>query len=123
MTTGTDIAKRIEASKALTPKERRANREAVKDLAAVHMMAAVKKLSEIVADKNAPASAKVAAATQLLDRVAGKPKQPLDEKESDQLERLNDMQVLQYICDIIRACRHPQEQPWRKASSQRNGAA
>ena len=75
---GTDVAERIakhKASKspALTRKEKQANREAVKELAAKHMEAAIKKLGEIVADENAPASAKVAAATQLLDRVAGKP--------------------------------------------------
>ena len=94
------IAKKIEA--ALTPKERLANREAVKELAAKHMESAIKKLSEIVTDKNAPASAKVAAATQLLDRVAGKPKL-VDEKQTEQsqLERMSVPELLQYICDII----------------------
>jgi len=102
---GNAITVKIEASKvnsALTRKEKTANREAVKELAAKHMEAAIKKLSEIVADKNAPASAKVAAATQLLDRVAGKPKL-IDERETDksQLEKMSDMETLQYICDII----------------------
>ena len=66
---GNAITAKIEASKvnsALTRKEKTVNREAVKELAAKHMEAAIKKLSEIVADKNAPASAKVAAATQFL---------------------------------------------------------
>ena len=71
---GNEIAKRIEASQAksaLTPKERAANERQSKSLAAKHMESAIKKLSEIVADKNAPASAKVAAATQLLDQRCG----------------------------------------------------
>src|SRR5208337_5199936 len=102
---GNAITVKIEASKvnsALTRKEKTANREAVKELAAKHMEAAIKKLSEIVADKNAPASAKVAAATQLLDRVAGKPKL-IDERETEksQLERMSATEVLQHICDII----------------------
>ena len=82
---GNAIAERIQASKAkaaLTPKERRANRETVKQLAAVHMESAIKKLSEIIADKTSPASAKVAASVQLLDRVAGRPKL-IDERESE----------------------------------------
>jgi hypothetical protein len=104
---GTDVAERIakhKASKspALTRKEKQANREAVKELAAKHMEAAIKKLSEIVTDKNAPASAKVAAATQLLDRVAGKPKFA-DERETEQsqLDRMPGVELLQYICDNI----------------------
>jgi len=101
----TDIARKIAANKgeaALSRKDKTANREAVKLLAAKHMEAAIKKLSEIVADKNAPASAKVAAATQLLDRVAGKPKL-VDERETEksQLEKMSDIETLQYICDII----------------------
>jgi|SRR5208337_1791639 len=101
----TDIAKRIEANKAtssLTRKEKQANREAVKELAAKHMEAAIKKLGDIVADKNAPASAKVAAASQLLDRVAGKPKFA-DERETQQsqLERMGEVELLAYICENI----------------------
>src|SRR5271157_2090891 len=101
----TEIAKRIEASKAkaaLTPKERRANREAVKELAAKHMESSIKKLSEIVADKNAPASAKVAAASQLLDRVAGKPKfQDERETEQSQLERMGESELIAFICEGV----------------------
>lgn len=51
---GKEIAAKIEANKgkaALTRKDKQANREAVKKLAALHMEAAIKKLSEIVADK------------------------------------------------------------------------
>ena len=102
---GNAIAAKIEASKskaALTRKDKAANREAVKQLAALHMEAAIKKLSEIVADRNAPASAKVAAATQLLDRVAGKPRL-IDERETEQsqLEKMSATELLQHICDII----------------------
>ena len=52
--------------------------------------------------KNAPASAKVAAATQLLDRVAGKPRL-IDERETEQsqLERMSEGEVLAYICENI----------------------
>jgi hypothetical protein len=101
----TDIANKIEASKAKaapTRKEKQANREAVKQLAALHMEAAIKKLGDIISDKNAPASARVAAATQLLDRVAGKPKL-IDERETEksQLERMSDTDTLQYICDHV----------------------
>ena len=102
---GNAITVKIEASKAnsaLTRKEKTANREAVKELAAKHMEAAIKKLSEIVADKNSPASAKVAAATQLLDRVAGKPKL-IDEKQSEQsqLERMSSPELLTFICSTL----------------------
>ena len=98
----TDVAKRIEASKALTPKERRANREAVKELASKHMEKAISKLSEIISDKNAPASAKVAASTQLLDRVAGKPKL-VDEKNTaeSEMDRMSEAQLLSMICSTI----------------------
>src|SRR5271157_3101905 len=104
---GTDVAERIakhKASKspALTRKDKAANREAVKELAAKHMEAAIKKIYEIVADKNAPASAKVAAATQLLDRVAGKPRL-IDERETDksQLERMGEAELLAFICEGV----------------------
>ncbi len=102
---GKEIAAKIEANKgraALSRKEQQTNREVVKELAAKHMEAAITKLSEIVTDKNAPASAKVAAATQLLDRVAGKPKL-IDERQTEHsaLERMSVAEVLQYICDII----------------------
>ena len=101
----TEIAQRIEASKskaALMRREKASNREAVKQLAARHMEAAIKKLGDIISDKNAPASAKVAAASQLLDRVAGKPKfQDERETEQSQLERLSGAELLQFICDNI----------------------
>ena len=99
---GNEIAEKIAKHHALTPKERRANRDAVKELAAKHIESAIKKLSEIVSDKNSPSSAKVAAATQLLDRVAGKPKL-VDDKQSEQsqLEKMSMTEVLQHICDII----------------------
>ena len=104
----TEIAQRIEASKskaALTRREKAANREAVKELAAKHMEAAIKKLGDIVADKNAPASAKVAAATQLLDRVAGKPKFQDDrETEQGQLEKMSTAELVRFICDQISHC-------------------
>jgi hypothetical protein len=92
-----EIAERI-AKSALTRKEKAANREAVKELAAKHMEAAIKKLGDIIADKHAPASAKVAAATQLLDRVAGKPKL-VDEKQSEQsaLEKMSAPELMEYI--------------------------
>jgi hypothetical protein len=97
----TDSAKKI-ATSALTRKEKKANREAVKELAGKHMEAAIKKLSEIISDRNAPASAKVAAATQLLDRVAGKPKL-VDEKQSEQsqLEKMTAPELAQYITEQI----------------------
>ena len=103
--TGTEIAARIEASKAksaLTRREKAANREAIKELAAKHSEAAIKKLSEIVSDRNSPASAKVAAATQLLDRVAGKPKL-VDEKNSaeDEIIRMSEPQLLAMLCSNI----------------------
>jgi ClpP class serine protease len=90
----------ITTANALTRKEKKANREAVKELAAKHMESAIKKLSEIVADRNSPASAKVAAATQLLDRVAGKPKL-VDEKqtEQDQLQKMSPPELVQYITE------------------------
>ena len=102
---GNAITAKIEASKskaALTRKDKQANREAVKQLAALHMESAIKKLSEIVADKKSPSSAKVAAATQLLDRVAGKPRL-IDERETEQsqLERMSAGEVLAYICENI----------------------
>ena len=99
---GNEIAEKIAKHQALTPKERRSNREAIKELAAKHMESAIRKLSEIVADKNSPASAKVAAATQLLDRVAGKPKL-IDERETEQsqLERMGEAELLAYICEGI----------------------
>jgi hypothetical protein len=101
----TDIEQRIDASKAngaLTRREKAANREAVKELAARHMEAAIKKLGDIIADKSAPASAKVAAATQLLDRVAGKPKL-VDEKQSEQsqLEKMSSAELVQYITEQV----------------------
>jgi hypothetical protein len=97
----TDIAKKV-ASSALTRREKKANREAVKELAGKHMEAAIKKLGEIISDRNAPASAKVAAATQLLDRVAGKPKL-VDEKQSEQsmLEKMSAPELAQYITEQI----------------------
>jgi hypothetical protein len=93
----TDIAKKV-ATAPLSRKEKKANREAVKELAAKHMEAAIKKLGEIISDRNAPASAKVAAATQLLDRVAGKPKL-VDEKQSEQsaLEKMSAPELVEYI--------------------------
>ena len=52
---GNEIAKRIAESKQKLPglgkKEKAANREAVKALAAVHMEQAVKELSRIISDK------------------------------------------------------------------------
>ena len=85
---------------ALTRKDKKANREAVKELAAKHMEAAIKKLGEIISDRNSPASAKVAAATQLLDRVAGKPKL-VDEKQNEQsqLEKMSAPELVQYITE------------------------
>ena len=89
------------AKSALTRREKSANREAVKELAAKHMEAAIRKLGDIVADKNAPASAKVAAATQLLDRVAGKPKL-VDEKSTEhEFDRMSEAQLLSSICSSI----------------------
>ena len=73
---GREIAAKIEANKgkfALTREEKAAGREEVKRLASVHAAAAIKKLGDLISDKTVPASAKVAAASQLLDRVAGKP--------------------------------------------------
>jgi hypothetical protein len=102
----TDVANKIEASKAksaLTRKEKQANREAVKELASKHMEAAIKKLGDIIADRHAPASAKVAAATQLLDRVAGKPKL-VDEKNAEhEFDRMSEAQLLSSICSSIAA--------------------
>ena len=101
--TGTDIAKKIAEHKpALSRKEKTANRDAVKQLASVHMEKAISKLSEIISDRNAPASAKVAASTQLLDRVAGKPKL-VDEKNTaeSEMDRMSEAQLLSTICDTI----------------------
>ena len=99
----TDIGQRIATSKAksaLTRKEKAANREAVKELASRHMEAAIKKLGDIINDRNAPASAKVAAATQLLDRVAGKPKL-VDEKQTEEsrLDKMSSAELVQYISE------------------------
>ena len=87
---------------ALSRKDKQANREAVKELAAKHMEAAIKKLSDIIADRKSPASAKVAAATQLLDRVAGKPKL-VDEKNTteSELHRMSEPQLLAMLCENI----------------------
>ena len=100
------ISEKIAQHKAKLPslsrKEKAANREAIKELAAKHSEAAIKKLSEIVSDRNSPASAKVAAATQLLDRVAGKPKL-VDEKQTEQsqLDKMSSVELLQYTCDNL----------------------
>jgi len=98
----TEIATVSKARPALTRREKAANREAIKELAAKHSEAAIKKLSEIVSDRNSPASAKVAAATQLLDRVAGKPKL-IDEKQTEQsqLDKMSSVELLQYTCDNL----------------------
>ena len=66
------------------------------------MEAAVKKLSEVINDRNAPASAKVAAASHLLDRVAGKPKfQDEHETEQSQFERMSAGQLISSICSNL----------------------
>ena len=80
------LSEKIKAHQAkvkLSPKEKAANREEVKRLAAAHMERAIEQLGKLIGDKNTPASAKVAAATQLLDRVAGKPRL-VDERETEQ---------------------------------------
>jgi hypothetical protein len=51
---------------------------AVENLAREHTEAAIRTLAEICGNKNAPPAARVAAATALLDRAWGKPRQPLD---------------------------------------------
>ena len=97
---GNEIAKKIAQSKQKLPglsrKDNQAGREEVKRLASVHAAAAIKKLGDLISDKTVPASAKVAAASQLLDRVAGKPvKDDPQETEKSRLERMDDADVLQ----------------------------
>lgn len=50
----------------------------VRDLARLHTVEAVNTLVEIMRDKSAQPTARVAAASQILDRGYGKPSQPVD---------------------------------------------
>ena len=87
---------------ALSRKDKQANREAVKQLAAVHMEAAIKELSRIISDKNTPASARVAASTRLLDRVAGRPvKEHSEANPEREFDRMSEAQLLLMICSSI----------------------
>jgi len=102
---GREIAAKIEANKgkfALTREEKAAGREEVKRLASVHAAAAIKKLGDLISDKTVPASAKVAAASQLLDRVAGKPvKEDPETNPEREIDRMSQAQVLSWICTQI----------------------
>ena len=101
--TGTDIARKIAEHKPkFSRKEKAANKEAVKQLAAVHMEKAISKLGEIMSAKDSPANAKVAAANSLIDRIAGKPRfQDQQEAEKDQFDRMSESQLLEMICSTI----------------------
>ena len=103
MTTGMDIARKIAEHKpALTRKDKQAGKEEVKRLASLHAAAAIKKLGDIIADRNAPASSKVAAATQLLDRVAGKPvKEDPEASHEREMDKMSEAQLLGMICSTI----------------------
>lgn len=62
----------------------------VRDLARVHTVEAVGVLVEIMRDKYQPAPARVAAASQILDRGYGKPTQPIDVKPRTSAEDFTD---------------------------------
>ena len=99
----TDIARKIAEHKpVLTRKDKQAGKEEVKRLASLHAAAAIKKLGDIIADRNAPASSKVAAATQLLDRVAGKPaKEDPEASHEREMDKMSEAQLLGMICSTI----------------------
>jgi hypothetical protein len=99
-----DIAKKIAEHKPknLTRKEKASTREHIKALASAHAEKAITKLSEILADRNSPASSKVAAASALLDRTCGKPKfQDEKETEATQLEKMSAPELVEYITQQV----------------------
>ena len=101
--TGTDIARKIvEHKSVLTRKQKAAGRDELRRLTEAHAPEVIKTLAAIVKDKKAPANAKVQAGQAILDRYAGKPKfQDEKETEASQLEKMTDIELVQYICDIV----------------------
>lgn len=78
----------------------------IRDIARQHTAEAMNALAQIVKDKKAPQSARVAAATQLLDRGYGKPTQHI-EANVNLLERMtdDDRRALEQGIDAILATR------------------
>lgn len=78
----------------------------IRDIARQHTADAMTALAQIVKDKKAPQSARVAAATQLLDRGYGKPTQHI-EANVNLLERMtdDDRRALEQGIDAILATR------------------
>ena len=97
------IAKHKAKPPALSKKEKLQYKEQLKALAAEHVPDVVKTLAGIVkGGRDVPASAKVAAGSAILDRFAGKAKQPIDEKDSDrEMDRMSEAQLIAFLCGQI----------------------
>ena len=100
---GTDIATKIKEHQAKLPslskKEKLANKESVRRRASQLEEKAFIELGKLLSDRKTPGNVKKGAIDTILDRIAGKPKLDISEKETEMsaLDKMSAPELIEYI--------------------------